>query len=240
MSPLIGLLLGLVLVGTTWSLEARAEVDVELVLAIDSSASVDGFEFAQQIEGLAAAFRDPEVVDAIVNGRSGRISVAVYEWASANVQSIAVPWMLVDGPAAAEGLARRVEAMQRTVVGATSISGAIEFASALLAANPYPGARQVIDISGDGRSNQGRDVRLARDDAILTGITINGLVILNEVETLHYYFEQRVIGGFASFVEVAQDYSDYARAIQSKLLREIRDRPVSERPSGATMLARVP
>ena len=208
--------------------QAQTPVDLALVLALDSSASVDESEFALQRDGLAQAFRDPEVIKAIESGPFKRIAVTVVEWAGHAEQTVDIPWTLVDGGDGALVLADRIDGLERRILtGATSIAGALTFANSLLMSTPYDSARLVIDLSGDGRNNQGPPVETVRHDVVAQGVTINGLAIVNEHPTLNYYFEDRVIGGTAAFVEVANDYADYPRAIRRKLIREIRTMNIS-------------
>lgn len=208
--------------------KAQTPVDLALVLAVDSSASVDESEFALQRGGLAQAFRDPEVIEAIESGPFKRIAVTVVEWAGQTEQAIDIPWTVVDGGADALALADRIDGLQRQILtGATSIAGALSFANSLLLSHPFEADRLVIDLSGDGRNNQGPPVETVRQGVVAQGVTINGLAIVNEHPTLNYYFEDRVIGGTAAFVEVANDYSDYPRAIRRKLIREIRTLNIS-------------
>ena len=207
---------------------AQTPVDLALVLAIDSSASVDETEFAIQRDGLAQAFRDPQVLKAIDSGPFKRIAVTVVEWAGHAEQSVDIPWALVDGSDGALALADRIDGLQRQIMtGATSIAGALSFANSLLLSHPFEASRLVIDLSGDGRNNQGPAVEVVRQGIVAQGVTINGLAIVNEHPTLNYYFEDRVIGGTAAFVEVANDYADYPRAIRRKLIREIRTLNIS-------------
>lgn len=201
---------------------ASVPVDLTLVLAIDCSYSVDTREFALQIEGMAQAFRDPEVIKAIADGPLGRIAVSVVQWSDSSHQAIAVPWTVVIGQDDAYGLAQRLSALPRLLAdGGTSITAMIRFGARLLESSPVLGQRQVIDIAADGRNNNGGYPKAVRDDVAERGITINGLAILNEVPTLDRYFEQNVIVGPGSFVIVANDYAAYATAIKRKLLREI-------------------
>ncbi|NQW11948.1 MAG: DUF1194 domain-containing protein [Alphaproteobacteria bacterium] len=214
---------------------AQVSVDLALVLALDSSASVDDREFALQRGGLADAFRDPEVAEAIAAGTLGRIAVAVMEWAGSEQQVLDIPWALIQDAASAQAMANRIDRLGRSIpAGATSIAGALSFGNQLLRVAPVEATRKVIDMSSDGRNNQGQKVEIVRRAVVAHGVTINGLVILNEHPTLNYYFEDRVIGGPAAFVEVANDYSDYARAIRRKLIREIRSLTVSERFDGGS------
>lgn len=204
-------------------------VDLALVLAIDCSYSVDQRDYRHQIEGLAAAFRAPRVLRAIAGGPNRAVAVAVFQWSSAASQVLTVPWRVLTGPADALALADRLAAMpRRSADGATSISAALQFGTALLLRAPVAADRLVIDLSSDGRNNEGPDVSRSRDQAIGLGATINGLPILNEHRTLDRYFEARVIGGPGAFVQPARDYADYRRAILQKLLRELRLPAVSQ------------
>jgi len=201
---------------------ARAGVDLNLVLAVDCSSSVDEQEFDLQIRGTAAAFRAAEIHQAIARGEFGVIAVTLVQWSGADSQFISVPWRRIRDSASARALADEIEGLtRRTDEGSTSISAVITFAADLLAANPARASRAVIDIAGDGANNGGIRVDLARDIAVAQGIVVNGLTILNDVQYLHYYFRNHVIGGSGAFVEIAADYSDFARAIRKKLLREI-------------------
>jgi hypothetical protein len=229
MKFLIGL--SILLVIGAGQARAQVPVDLELVLAVDSSASVDDREFELQVRGMAQAFRDRAVVKAISGGHYRSIAVTVVEWASADFQIVDIPWMVIDGPRAADRMAELLETMPRTIrTGATSISGALRFAASLFRNNGFDGVRQVIDLSCDGRNNQGADVSLAREVVIGQGITINGLTILNEHPTLNYYFEQKIIGGNGAFVEIAENYQSYADAFLRKLLKEVTNVPISAVP----------
>lgn len=202
--------------------DGGAQVDLALVLAVDASYSVDRAEFGQQIGGLAQAFTSPAVIAAIEALPRGRLAVVVTHWSQAGAQIVSVPWTIIEGTASSLAFATRLAQVERrTADGATSISGALRHGLGLLGRCPCRAERQVIDVSGDGRNNNGTALAVVRAEAELLGVTVNGLAILNEVETLHYYFEQQLITGPAAFVEIAADYRDYARAIQRKLLREL-------------------
>lgn len=203
-------------------------VDVELVLAIDCSYSVDAGEFALQKIGLAAAFRHPAVVAAIQAGPRGAIGVAVVQWSGAASQVTVVPWTLVTDAASAAALAANIEAAPRmTQEGATSISAMVAYGIGLIEANRLTGARRVIDISADGRNNTGYRIRAVAPLAAIAKVTVNGLAILNEVPTLRFYFEKYVIAGPDAFAMEANDYGHYAAAILRKLIREIGNPAVS-------------
>jgi hypothetical protein len=198
------------------------DVDLALVLAVDCSWSVDNHEFQLQMQGLAAAFRQPEIHRAIANGETGRILVANVQWSHEANQVLSVPWTLIADSGDADAFAAVLDATPRHVVdGATAIGAAMEYGADLLRASPVAARRKVIDISSDGRSNRGLHPTVARDRIIADGMTINGLVILDEWPTLDLYFERQVVGGPNHFVIVANDYEAYGRAIHRKLLQEI-------------------
>lgn len=215
---------------------ADLPVDLELVLAVDVSGSVDAEEARQQREGYVAAIADRAVIEAIGSNFHRRIAVAYLEWASGDYQRLVLDWTLIDGAASAGDFAARLAAAPRRSARWTSISAAIDTAVPLFDGNGYAGERLVIDVSGDGPNNRGRPVAAARDAAVAKGIVINGLPILNdrpqpfdlptpmEVGLDRYYAEQ-VIGGPGSFVLPAQDFVDFRTAILNKLIREIAARP---------------
>lgn len=213
------------------SFAARADqtapmVDLVLVLAIDCSFSVDDAEFALQREGIAAAIESPEVISAISNGSLGRIAVSVVQWAGFGEQIVTVDWTMVSGGADASRLAQRIYRMKRHFrdeqsTGATDIGGLIGFSSQLALASAFASPRHVIDISGDGTNNVNRAPDRNRDAAVGLGLIINGLAIEQGNTDLAAYYRRHVIGGHNSFIEVAQGFEDFHRAIRRKLLREI-------------------
>ena len=241
-------LVGLVLASIALALPARAEVrervDLELALAIDVSGSIDRDEAALQRDGYLKALRDPAVLQAIAGGERKRIAVTYFEWASYSYQRLAVDWTVIGDAASAEAFAKRLAAVPIATERWTSISGAIEFALKRFAANPYRGARRVIDISGDGRNNNGRDLEEARAEALARGIVINGLPIVNDRPTrwgtpperdLDLYYRDHVIGGPGSFYIVADGFESFANAIRTKLLREIAIGPPPARVYSSVM-----
>ena len=204
------------------------KVDLELVLAIDSSDSVDGGEFALQVKGLADAFRQADIHHAILGLPRRSIAVTVVEWASVNQQVIQLPWTVIDSPEAAVQVADRISAINRSFErGLTSISALIDAAARMFDDNGFDGDRRVVDISSDGRQNDGRPIELSRAFALLERITINALTILTDYEHLDRYYRESVIGGSGAFVEVTNDFSSYPKAIHRKLMREISDVPIS-------------
>jgi hypothetical protein len=202
---------------------ATEPVAVELVLALDCSASVNHAEFALQLQGLAAAFHDPDVIAAVESLKPFGAAVVIMQWGGPGESHVVVPWthLVSARDAKAFGyLTGLVHRWQRA--SSTSITTAIEDSAKLLDTNAFDGQRTVIDISGDGPDNGGLDLTAARDKAIRSGITINGLAIEIEDQGLATYYRDRVIGGSGSFVERALDFEDFARAIKDKLLRELR------------------
>ncbi|WP_207483255.1 DUF1194 domain-containing protein [Arenibaculum pallidiluteum] len=213
---------------------AQTPVDVELVLAVDISGSVDLEEGRLQRQGYIDAIAHPQVVDAITSGPMGRIAVCYVEWSGDAQQYVVVPWRVIDGPATAEAFS---DLLAEAPVGSgryTSISGAIDFSVPLFESNAFEGLRRVIDVSGDGVNNRGRLVTMARDAAVAAGVTINGLPIINDrpnpfgtytPKDLDAYYEREVIGGPGAFVMVAESFQTFGSAILAKLLREIAATP---------------
>lgn len=198
-------------------------VAVELVLAIDTSASVDRREFQLQVDGLAAAFRDPEVIEAIENLRPQGAAIAVMQWAGPGETWSVVPFTTVRSERDAKAFGFRTSLIPRWIrAGSTSISTGINDSIALIEDNEFDGGRKVIDVSGDGRNNSGPDLDSARRRAEALDITINALPITTDDPRLANYYRDHVIVGADCFIEPAYDFSDYARAIKEKLIRELR------------------
>lgn len=210
---------------------AQTEVDLQLVLAVDASGSVDQSEFALQMSGIAAAFRDPEVLTAIVAGPLGRIGVTVAFWAESAYPKDAMPWVLIGDASSAEGFARRVEGYPRTIPGGgTGIGRGVIYCVDLIEANGMTSPRRVIDVSGDGKETPFRYFSVppaqARAYALARGVSINGLAILSDEPDLDSYYRRDVVGGSGAFTMAANDFEDFAEAMRRKLIREIRSRPL--------------
>jgi len=208
--------------------DAQTTVNLQLVLAVDASGSVNQARFELQKQGYAAAFRNPRVINAITgSGRQG-IAVAMVQWTGPTLHVLVLDWTAVRDGATAIAVAAAIEAVPRKLFGGgTSISGAIDFSLELLARSPFRGERRVIDISGDGSNNAGRPILMARDEAVRAGVVINGLPILSVEPGLDSYYRDFVIGGPGSFMVVAANYDNFADAILNKLVNEIaaRDAP---------------
>jgi hypothetical protein len=196
--------------------------DILLVLAVDASGSVNQTRFELQRRGYADAFRSQQVLNAIQGGSTGSIAVTMVQWTGPAMQALAVPWMLVKDAASANAVADAIEAAPRQLFGGgTSISGAIDHAMLILPNAPYRGLKRVIDISGDGSNNRGRDVREARDEAVKAGVIINGLPIVSLEFDLDKYYFNNVIGGPGSFIVPADSYENFGQAVLRKLVLEI-------------------
>ncbi len=203
-------------------------VDLELVLAVDASSSVSAREFNLQMRGLAEAFRHPAVHGAIRAAGDLGIAVAMVQWSDNRKQTVAIEWALVRDEAEAQAFAQTIDTTPRYLIGGgTAIGGALLFATRQLQINRFMGRRSVIDLSGDGRTNQGSQPSKARDAAVALGITINGLAILNEDPLVDRHYQAQVIGGTGAFVMRADDYEDFTRAILQKLIKEISGAPVA-------------
>jgi hypothetical protein len=212
---------------------AAEPVDLLLVLSADVSRSVDGEKFKLQRQGYADAFADPRVLNAITGGRHGRIAVAFVEWAGVGEQRLVVDWTLIKDAQTAKQFGDQLLEAPRSFWGRTSISTGIDFAMEQLARTAFQAERKVIDVSGDGTHNSGRDVRAARDEAVAKGVTINGLVILSAYPLPRFpehthppggltnWYRDNVIGGDGAFVMTAQDFQSFGRAIINKLIKEI-------------------
>jgi hypothetical protein len=200
----------------------QTDVSVALVLAVDTSFSVSNDRFQLQKQGYAAAFRNPQVLNAIRSLATQSIAVTMFQWTGPLLHVVAADWTLIKDEASANGLAAAIAAAPRQLFrGGTSISGAIDYARVLLAGGPFKGARRIIDISGDGSNNIGRPVTIARDEAVADGIGINGLPILTVEPDLDHYYYDNVIGGPGAFMIPAANYDTFADAILKKLISEI-------------------
>jgi uncharacterized protein DUF1194 len=208
------------------------DVDVELVLAVDISYSMDPDELALQREGYVQAITSSEFLNALKQGMHGRIAVTYVEWAGVIDQKIVVPWRLIDGRASAEAVAAEITRAPQRRAYRTSISGVLTFAAPLFDENGYRGIRRVIDVSGDGTNNQGPLVTVVRDEVVAKGITINGLPIMLkrpnastlDISDLDIYYEDCVIGGPGAFVVPIREREKFREATRTKLVLEIAGR----------------
>jgi hypothetical protein len=208
---------------------ALTPVDLELVIAVDVSLSMDLDEQRLQRDGYVAALRHEDIHKAIASGPHGRIAIVYMEWAGPPSQNVVIPWTLIDGPAAAIAIADRLEATPISRARMTSISTALEHADILFAASGFKGIRRVVDVSGDGPNNAGRPVTGIRDALVAKGIVINGLPIILktspasffDLQNLDTYYADCVIGGAGAFMVPVRSRSELQIAIRRKLLLEI-------------------
>ncbi len=204
-------------------------VDTELSLLVDVSGSINTSEFDLQRNGYAAAFRNNDVIDAISNGNNGSIAANLIYWSGSTSQVQAVGWTEINSADSANAFADLIAGTDRPFSGSTGVGSAIDFATPLFgtetggADNGFESTRQIIDVSGDGISNTGSDTATARDAALSAGIdVINGLPIENFTgSTITDFYRDNVIGGDNPFVETADGFDDFERAIQQKVLAEV-------------------
>jgi hypothetical protein len=207
-------------------------VDVELVLAVDVSYSMDPDEQELQREGYIAAITSRDFMQALRGGMHGKVYVTYFEWAGPGDHKIIVPWRLIDGPEAADAVANEIARAPYRRASRTSIASALEFAKPLFQASGYNGIRRVIDVSGDGVNNSGPLVEPVREDVLAAGITINGLPIMLkrpntftlDIDNLDVYYEDCVIGGPGAFVIPIQKREQFKDATRTKLVLEIAGR----------------
>ncbi|MEQ9643082.1 MAG: DUF1194 domain-containing protein [Alphaproteobacteria bacterium] len=203
-------------------------VELALVLANDGSASIDAEEYALQMQGMAAAFRDERVVEAIEHLGPGGLGVALLQWAGEEDAELALAWRVLHGAEDAARLADDLAAQPRIVrPGATALGDALAVSISLHLTAPFEARRRVIDVCGDGRPNVGQAPSPWRDAAWRQGIAINALAIENQDVGLAGYYERAIIAGPGAFVERAVDFVDFADAFRRKLLRELRGAPIA-------------
>lgn len=211
--------------------DPASEVDVELVLAVDISQSMDEEEQQVQRRGYVEAITSPEVMEAIGMGPTGRIAVSYVEWGGMGEQYVVADWQVIDGPETAASFASKIAESPLRQVQRTSIAAALAFAVAHIEKSGFNGLRRVVDMSGDGPNNQGGQVTKARDKAIASGITINGLPLMLKgtgngwyhMPNLDHYYEDCVIGGPGSFMVPVYSTAEFGMAIKTKLVMEIAD-----------------
>ncbi|MGH7879815.1 MAG: DUF1194 domain-containing protein [Candidatus Binataceae bacterium] len=212
-------------------------VDVELVIAVDVSYSMDPDEQALQREGYLQALTSREFMQALREGASGKVAITYFEWAGPFDQKILVPWRLIEGPESADAAAAEIAAAPYRRASRTSISGALTFAKPLFDTSGYRGLRRVIDVSGDGTNNAGALIVPTREDVLAAGITINGLPIMLkrpamgtiDIDNLDVYYEDCVVGGPGAFVVPIRERKQFIEATRTKLVLEISSREPAPR-----------
>lgn len=219
---------------------AQTAVDLQLVLAVDVSRSIDEVEAELQRRGYVEALTSQRVVDAILSGEHKRIALCYTEWAGTHSQVVVIDWTVIDGPAAARRFADKLAEAPRASQSWTAVGAALAFAAQRFDNSGFEARRKVIDVSGDGRTNDGPPAELVRDRLVTQGIVINGLpVMMNRTNFgrppdtgLDKYYAENVIGGPGCFTIPAANFDDFGRAVRSKLVREISALP-TPRPAPA-------
>ena len=215
----------------TTQVRAQSLVDLQLVLAVDVSRSIDEVEAELQRRGYIEALTSDRVIDAILSGEHRRIAVCYTEWAGAHYQVVVLDWTVIDSPAAARRFAEKLAEAPRLSQSWTAVGAALAHAGQRFGTSGLSSRRRVIDISGDGRTNDGPAAETVRDRLVNEGIVVNGLpVMMNRTNfgrppdlTLDRYYEENVIGGPGSFLIVADNFDHFGRAVRTKLVREISD-----------------
>ena len=209
---------------------AAERVDLELVLLADASGSIDDSEIFFQRQGYAEAITDPDILAAIGLGQDGKIAVTYVEWGNASSQEVVVPWTIIDGEASAAAFAKQLLEVPRLAFGRNAIGAAIAAGLALIEGNDIEGDRKIIDFSGDSANNWGGiPIEVARQAALASDVSINGLAILCRVcatgrpvsYDLEAAFERDIIAGPAAFVVTADGEESFASAVRRKLLLEV-------------------
>lgn len=214
-------------------------VDAELVFAVDISYSMNSDEQRLQRAGYVAALKSSEFLHALQSGPLGKVAVAYIQWASATDQDVLLNWSLIDSAESAQAVADKLGEAGYRRAQRTSISGGIDFAAHMFDNNGYNGARQIIDVSGDGPNNNGRPVTDARDEALAKGIVINGLPLVGirsyigpaDVQNLDVYYQACVVGGPDSFMIPIHNTNAFVTATRNKLVREIATRSSPSSPA---------
>lgn len=214
---------------TTQGRAPATEVDLQLVLAVDISYSMDPEEQRLQREGYLQALVSPEVIEAISRGLIGKVAMTYVEWAGAHDQQVVVGWRIIDGLESARAFAAEIAAKPTRRGFRTSISGALTFSAELIETSGLRSHRRVIDVSGDGANNQGQIIEPVRDAVLAKGITINGLPIMlprpirrqADIDNLDAYYQDCVVGGRGAFVIPIKDESQFIPATRRKLILEI-------------------
>lgn len=204
--------------------ESGLGVDLALVFAVDVSTSVDAGDFKLQMDGIAAALRQPLTLQYVQSGPNQKIAISVVQWSSAKKQVVTQEWQILADQAGIESAASRIEMQQRQWnPGGTGLAAGLVFCAGLLRAFPLHAGRKLIDVSGDGPDNEGGNVALARAATVASGITINGLPIIDGSKLIQAYYRDQVIGGPGAFLEPAENMLAFKSAMQRKLLRELQD-----------------
>ena len=200
---------------------ADSQMELHLVLAFDVSASVNDAEFALQRRGTVEALESLRV-RAAIEAAPGGIAMSIVQWSSIGQQALGLDWVHLQTASQIDDFAEAVDAMPRRLSGGgTMIHTGLEFAAQMYETAPGQAHRQVIDLSGNGRTDDEPALLEMRDRLNRAGVVINGLAIEEDHKELTQYFYRVVIGGLGAFVETADDFPVFAKAMERKLYREI-------------------
>jgi hypothetical protein len=219
--------------------KADTPVDLQLVLAVDVSRSIDEVEAELQRRGYIEALTNDRVIDAILSGEHRRIALCYTEWAGTHYQVVVINWTVIDSAGAARRFAEKLSEAPRESQSWTAVGAALAHAGQRFEGSGFTSKRRVIDVSGDGRTNDGPPAEIVRDKLVGQGVVINGLpVMMNRTNfgrppdlLLDKYYEENVIGGPGSFMIVADNFDHFSRAVRTKLVREISDAGGPRHPS---------
>ena len=208
---------------------ADLPVDLQLVLAVDVSRSIDEVEAELQRRGYIEALTNDRIIDAVLSGEHKRIALCYTEWAGTHYQTVVIDWTVIDSPGAARSFAEKLSEAPRQSQSWTAVGAALAHAAQRFDGSGFASKRRVVDISGDGRTNDGPPAEMIRDRLVAQGIVVNGLpVMMNRTNfgrppdlMLDKYYEENVIGGSGSFMIVADNFEHFGRAVRTKLVREI-------------------
>ena len=225
-SALVG---SLAAMATATASKAETPVDLQLVLAVDVSRSIDEVEAELQRRGYVEALTSDRIIDAILSGEHRRIALCYTEWAGTHYQAVVIDWSVIESAAGARRFADKLAEAPRASQSWTAVGAALVHAGQRFENSGFISKRRVIDISGDGRTNDGPPAEIVRDRLVTQGIVINGLpVMMNRTNfgrppdlMLDRYYEENVIGGPGSFMIVADNFDQFGRAVRTKLVREI-------------------
>ncbi|PSL21798.1 DUF1194 domain-containing protein [Shimia abyssi] len=213
------------------------ECRLALVLALDVSSSVDDTEDAFQRRGLASALIAPEVRAAIL-GAPQPIALAVFEWSGRYNQKLLLDWALIESSSTLNAAAKIIATSERsTKEFPTALGHAMGYAAGLLRRAPDCHAK-TIDVSGDGKNNEGYMPQQAYAHFPFNGVTVNGLAIetagttgaafSNLPTTIADYYWENLLHGPGAFLEIADGFEDFERAMRRKLERELRPAALSQ------------
>ncbi|MFW2541394.1 DUF1194 domain-containing protein [Primorskyibacter sp. 2E107] len=201
--------------------QAQSHCRLALLLALDVSSSVDAAEYALQRDGTAAALMSPAVKRAILEGGGGSVALGVYEWSGRRQSTVILDWTVLRGEADIAAAADRLRGAQRSYTRfPTALGFALGFGATMLERAPVC-ERQVIDVSGDGITNDGFGPDLAYKHFPFDGVTVNGLTVLGADPGVRDHYEFFVLKGPGAFIETSDGYEGFREAMERKLLREI-------------------